>query len=73
MFSIGDWRKTRNSLLGLLLAAALLVIPPSQTVEGGLPQLESAGRELVGFKSIKRGEIVIRAARRVRCDFCRGR
>ena len=43
MFSIGNWRKTRSSLLGLLLAAALLVIPPSQTVEGGLPQLESAG------------------------------
>ncbi len=44
MFSIGEWRRTRSSLLGvgLLSATALLVTPPSQAVEGGLPQLESA-------------------------------
>ena len=44
MFSIGEWRRTRSSLLGagLLSATALLVTQPSQAVEGGLPQLESA-------------------------------
>jgi hemoglobin len=44
MFTIGDWRRTRTSLLGggLLLATALLVTPPSQAVEGDLSQLESA-------------------------------
>ena len=44
MFSIGDWRKTRSSLLGtgLLLATALLVAPLVQGVEGGLPKMESA-------------------------------
>ena len=44
MFSIGEWRRTRSSLLavGLLSATALLVTPASQGFEGGLPQLESA-------------------------------
>ncbi len=44
MFSIGSWGRTKSSLLGegLLLTTALLVIAPSQAVEGSLARSESA-------------------------------